>query len=424
MNYDQALAYIHAVHWQGHKPGLDRIRTLLEALGNPHQKLQFVHIAGTNGKGSTAAMVDSCLRAAGYKVGMFTSPFINRFNERIQVNGIPIPDQDLVQLVEQVQPAAQAMEDVPTEFELITALGMLYFVQQNCDIVVLEVGLGGALDSTNIIPPPACAIITALGMDHVKELGPTLADIAAAKAGIIKPGSPVVSYGGEPEADKVIADTARAQGAPLTVVDFSRLQLRSASLDGLVFDFDGLEGLTLPFLASYQARNAAVAITALRALRGRGWNISDQAIRQGLAQVRWPGRFELLRRDPPFLLDGSHNAHGMRATVASLRERFPGEKFVFLISIMADKDWDKMLQLLLPLAKCFVTVTAPSPRAIPAPDLAAQIRAMGGAAEPADTIPAGVARADALAGGGPVAALGTLYFSGDVRRALTFLEKK
>ena len=424
MNYDQALAYIHAVHWQGHKPGLDRIRTLLEALGNPHQKLQFVHIAGTNGKGSTAAMMDSCLRAAGYKVGMFTSPFINRFNERIQVNGIPIPDQDLVQLVEQVQPAAQAMEDVPTEFELITALGMLYFVQQHCDIVVLEVGLGGALDSTNIIPPPACAVITALGMDHVKELGPTLADIAAAKAGIIKPGSPVVSYGGEPEADKVIADTARAQGAPLTVVDFSRLQLRSVSLDGLVFDFDGLEGLTLPFLASYQARNAAVAITALRALRGRGWNISDQAIRQGLAQVRWLGRFELLRRDPPFLLDGSHNAHGMRATVASLRERFPGEKFVFLISIMADKDWDKMLQLLLPLAKCFVTVTAPSPRAIPAPDLAAQIRAMGGVAEPADTIPAGVARADALAGGGPVAALGTLYFSGDVRRALTFLEKK
>ena len=424
MNYDQALAYIHAVHWQGHKPGLDRIRTLLEALGNPHQKLQFVHIAGTNGKGSTAAMMDSCLRAAGYKVGMFTSPFINRFNERIQVNGIPIPDQDLVQLVEQVQPAAQAMEDVPTEFELITALGMLYFVQQNCDIVVLEVGLGGALDSTNIIPPPACAVITALGMDHVKELGPTLADIAAAKAGIIKPGSPVVSYGGEPEADKVIADTARAQGAPLTVVDFSRLQLRSASLDGLVFDFDGLEGLTLPFLASYQARNAAVAITALRALCGRGWNISDQAIRQGLAQVRWPGRFELLRRDPPFLLDGSHNAHGMRATVASLRERFPGEKFVFLISIMADKDWDKMLQLLLPLAKCFVTVTAPSPRAIPAPDLAAQIRAMGGVAEPSDTIPAGVARADALAAGGPVAALGTLYFSGDVRRALTFLEKK
>ena len=424
MNYEQALAYIHAVHWQGHKPGLERIRILLDALGRPEQQLSFVHVAGTNGKGSTAAMLDSCLRAAGYKVGLFTSPYINRFNERIQVNGVPIPDQDLVRLVEQVQPAAAAMADVPTEFEIITALGMLYFAQQHCDIVVLEVGLGGALDSTNIIPPPACAVITALGMDHVKELGPTLADIAAAKAGIIKPGSPVVSYGGTPEADKVIADTARAQGAPLTVVDFNRLHLRSATLDGLVFDFDGLEGLTLPLLASYQPKNAAVAITALRILRSRGWNVSDQAIRQGLAQVRWPGRFELLRRDPPFLLDGSHNAHGMRATVASLREQFPGQTFVFLVSIMADKDSDEMLRLLLPLAKSFVTVTAPSPRAIPAPDLAAQITALGGIAEPADSIPAAVARADALAGGGPVAALGTLYFSGDVRRALTFLEEK
>lgn len=422
MTYEQALDYIHAIHWQGHKPGLERTQTLLEALGRPQDKLRFVHIAGTNGKGSTAAMLDSCLRQAGYKTGLFTSPFINRFNERIQIDGQPIPDQDLVRLVERVQPVAQAMTDLPTEFELITALGMLYFAQQHCDIVVLEVGLGGALDSTNVIAAPECAVITALGMDHVKELGPTLADIAAAKAGIIKPGCPVVSYGGEPEADKVIADVARAWHAPLSVVDFGRLHRTSASLDGLVFDFDGMEGLTLPLLASYQPRNAAVAITALRVLRNRGWNIPDEAIRQGLAQVSWPGRFELLRRDPPFLLDGSHNAHGMRATVASLRERFPGEKFVFLISIMADKDSDDMLKLLLPLAKCFVTVTAPSPRAIPAADLAAQITALGGVAEAADTIPAGVHRADALADGGPVAALGTLYFSGPVR--LTFLEEK
>ena len=212
MDYQEALAYIHAVHWQGHKPGLDRIRTLLAALGDPHKQLRFVHVAGTNGKGSTAAMLDSCLRCAGYRVGLFTSPYINRFNERIQVDGVPIPDADLVRLVEQVQPAASAMADVPTEFELITALGMLYFVQTRCDIVVLEVGLGGALDSTNVIDPPECAVITALGMDHVKELGPTLADIAAAKAGIIKPGSPVVSYENVPEAGRVIAETAAAQG--------------------------------------------------------------------------------------------------------------------------------------------------------------------------------------------------------------------
>ena len=418
MTYQEALAYIHAVHWQGHKPGLARTRALLAALGDPHKQLRFVHVAGTNGKGSTAAMLDSCLRCAGYKVGLFTSPYIIRFNERIQVNGAPIPDGDLVRLVEQVRPAAAAMADVPTEFELITALGMLYFAQQRCDIVVLEVGLGGALDSTNVIDPPECAVITALGMDHVKELGPTLADIAAAKAGIVKPGSPVVSYGGAPEADRVIAAAAAAKNAPLTVADFSKLTLRAAGLDGQTFDYDGLAGLTLPLLAGYQPRNAAVAIEALRALRGRGWQVPDSAIRQGLAQVRWPGRFELLRREPPFLLDGSHNAHGMRATVESLRARFPGEKFVFLVSIMADKDAGEMLRLLLPLAKAFVTVTAPSPRAIPAAELAARIEALGGRAEPADTIPAAVARTDALAAGGPAAALGTLYFSGEVREAV------
>ena len=418
MTYEEALNAIHAVHWQGHKPGLGRTRALLAALGDPHKALRFVHVAGTNGKGSTAAMLDSCLRAAGYKTGLFTSPYINRFNERVQVDGVPIPDGDLVRLVERVQPAAAAMADTPTEFEFITALGMLWFAEQRCDIVVLEVGLGGALDSTNVIDPPECAVITALGLDHVKELGPTLADIAAAKAGIIKPGSPAVSYGGAPEADRVIAAAAHACGAPLTVVDFTRLRLRGAGLDGQTFDFDGLDGLTLPLLAGYQPRNAAVAVTALRALRARGWDIPDEAIRRGLASVRWPGRFELLRRSPPFLLDGSHNAHGMRATADSLRSLFPGQKFVFLVSIMADKDADEMLRLLLPLAKAFVSVTAPSPRAIPAADLAARIEALGGRAEPAASIPAAVERAAALAAGGPAAALGTLYFSGEVRQAV------
>ena len=418
MTYEEALNAIHAVHWQGHKPGLERTRALLSALGDPHKALRFVHVAGTNGKGSTAAMLDSCLRAAGYRTGLFTSPYINRFNERVQVDGVPIPDGDLVRLVERVQPAAAAMADTPTEFEFITALGMLWFAEQRCDIVVLEVGLGGALDSTNVIDPPECAVITALGLDHVKELGPTLADIAAAKAGIIKPGAPAVSYGGAPEADRVIAAAARACGAPLTVVDFTRLRLRGAGLDGQTFDFDGLDGLTLPLLAGYQPRNAAVAVTALRALRARGWDIPDEAIRRGLASVRWPGRFELLRRSPPFLLDGSHNAHGMRATADSLRSLFPGQKFVFLVSIMADKDADEMLRLLLPLAKAFVTVTAPSPRAIPAADLAARIEALGGRAEPAASIPAAVERAAALAAGGPAAALGTLYFSGEVRQAV------
>ena len=232
-----------------------------------------------------------------------------------------------------------------------------------------------------------------------------------------------MSYGGVPEADAVIARTAAERHAPLTVVDLSRLTIEDGDLDAVTFDFDGLNGIRLPLIGSYQPRNAATAITALRVLRSRGWNIPDSAIRAGLEQVRWPGRFELLRHSPVFLLDGSHNAHGMRATVQSLRDRFPGQKFVFLLSIMADKDVDEMLALLLPLAGQFVTVAAHTPRAMPAETLAEQIRARGGRAEPAPTIEAGVARAVALGGTGPVCALGTLYFSGDVREAFAKLNQ-
>ena len=423
MNYESAMEYIHAVQWAGHKPGLTRTRTLLAALGDPHKDLKFVHVAGTNGKGSTAAMLASCLQAAGCRVGLYTSPFINRFNERIQVDGVQIGDDELVRLVERIQPAADAMADVPTEFEIITALGMLYFAEKHCDIVVLEVGLGGTLDSTNVIDAPECAVITALGMDHVKELGPTIADIAAAKAGILKEGCPVVSYGGVPEADAVIAQKAAEMHAPLTVVDFHKLHCDGGDLDEVTFDFDGLNGVRLPLIGSYQPKNAATAITTLRVLREKGWNIPEEAIRKGLETVRWPGRFELLRHSPAFLLDGSHNAHGMRATVQSLRDRFPGEKFVFLISIMADKDVSEMLALLEPLARQFVTVAAHTPRATPAETLAAQIRAAGFRAEAAPSIEAGVARALELGGEGPVCALGTLYFSGDVRQAFEALTR-
>ena len=418
MSYESTLAYIHAVSWVGHKPGLSRTQALLAALGSPEQRLKFVHVAGTNGKGSTAAMLASCLQAAGYRTGLYTSPYINRFNERIQVDGVSIGDEELEAVVDAVRPAADAMADTPTEFEIITAVGMLYFAQKQCDIVVLEVGLGGTLDSTNVIPVPEAAVITALGMDHVRELGPTIADIAAAKAGIIKPGGEVISYGGVPEADAVIERVCRAQHAVLHRVDFSRLRIGAGTLRDITFDFDGLDGVHLPLIAAYQPRNAAVAITALRVLRGRGWHVSEADIRRGLEQVSWPGRFELLRRAPVFLLDGSHNAHGMTATADSLRRTFPGQRFTFLMSVMADKDYPQMLDLLCPLAERFVTVTAANPRALPAETLAAEIRRRGLPAEACASIPAGVARARALAAGGPVCALGTLYFSGDVRRAL------
>ena len=422
MSYASTLEYIHSVKWQGSKPGLSRTQTLLAALGNPEQKLKFIHIAGTNGKGSTAACLASCLQAAGYRVGLYTSPYINRFNERMQVDGVPIPDQDLEDLVNQIRPAADAMADSPTEFELITALAFLYFTQRHCDIVVLEVGLGGTLDSTNVIGPPEAAVITALGLDHTAQLGNSLAEIARTKAGIIKGGCPVISYGGIPEADAVIAEVCQQKGSSLHLVDFSQLTLHPASLSGTRFDFGDLKELSLPLLGSYQPRNAAVAITTLKVLADAGWTVSDEAIRKGLAAVQWPGRFELLRSTPPFLLDGSHNPPGMEATAQSLRDRFPDQKFTFLISVMADKDVKGMLAPILPLAREFVAVRANLPRAMPAEQLADLIRSLGGKAETAPTIPAGVARALELAGEtGPVCALGTLYFSFDVRQALNAL---
>ena len=296
MNGKDAVSYIDSFQWQAHAPGLERIRALLGQLGDPQQQLRFVHVAGTNGKGSVCACLASVLRAAGYRVGLCTSPFLEDFRERIQVDGEWISPEDLGALTEQVRPVAEAMPDHPTEFELITAVAMLYFRQCRCDIVVLEVGLGGGLDASNVIDVPEAAVITAMGMDHAAILGPTLADIAAAKAGIIKPGGAVVSCGGCPEAGDVIRRRCREQGAALTEVDFTRLQVRRTDLTGTELDFAPYEGLRLPLVGLYQSRNAAVAITAVEVLRQKGWNISDEALRQGSSgtapttPTAWPPR--------------------------------------------------------------------------------------------------------------------------------------
>lgn len=421
MSYESTLEYIHSVKWQKRKPGLSRTRALLSALGNPERQLKFVHVAGTNGKGSTSAMIASCLRQSGYRVGLYTSPYINRFNERIQVNGLPISDAALERVVDAIRPKADSMADAPTEFEMITAIAFLYFLQQGCDIVVLEVGLGGTLDSTNVISVPECAVITALGLDHVKELGGTLEEIASAKAGIIKDGGKVAYYGGVPEADEVIIRSCKEHRSLLRTVDMDKLTIRQTSLDGIVFDYGEMTALEIPLIGAYQPRNAALAITALKMLDENGWDVQEHAIREGLKKVQWAGRFELLRRDPVFLLDGSHNAHGMKATVESLRTCFPNQRFVFLFSVMADKDISDMVTLIAPLSDCFVTVAANNPRAMDADALADRLHERGLRAISADSIPNGVSLALKLAEGQPVCALGTLYFSGDVRNAVNEL---
>ena len=416
MTYEEALSYIHSICWKGSKLGLDRTRELLGKLDDPQKELKFIHIAGTNGKGSTAAMLSSILEEAGYRVGLYTSPFINRFNERMQVNHQPIPDEELAALTEYVRPHADAMADSPTEFELITALAMVWFARQNCDIVVLEVGMGGELDSTNIIDAPEAAVIAAMGMDHVKELGPTMADIARAKAGIIKEGGRVVSYGGNPEADEVIAAVCRARNASLCQPDFSAIVPGDFSLEGQTFSYKGWRGLRIPLVGAYQMNNAAVVLETVEVLRQRGWNISDEAVRQGLEDTRWPARFEVLRRDPVFIVDGGHNPHGIRATAESLRLLFPGRKITFVTGVMADKDVEHILGLIVPLAEQFFTVRPDNPRAMDAGELAARIEAMGAKATACASVRDGVDRAIQAEGPHGVAcALGSLYMSGEVR---------
>ena len=416
MTYNEALQYIHSICWKGSKLGLDRTRELLGKLGNPEKQLKFIHIAGTNGKGSCAAMLSSILEEAGYHVGLYTSPFINRFNERMQIDHQCIPDDELAELTEYIRPFADGMADSPTEFELITALAMVYFARHKCDIVVLEVGMGGELDSTNIIDVPEAAVIMAMGLDHVKELGPTMADIARAKAGIIKEGGDVVIYGGNPEADPVFEEVCAQRSAKLHKADFSAIVPGPFGLDGQSFSYGAWKDLQIPLVGVYQMRNAAVVLETVQVLRGKGWHISDAAVASGLKNTRWPARFEVLRRDPVFIVDGGHNPHGIRATAESLQRLFPGKKFTFVTGVMADKDVESILGLIVPLADQFFTVRPDNPRAMSAEELADRIRAMGAKATPCESVAAGVARAvEAEGKDGVACALGSLYMSGEVR---------
>ena len=416
MNYEESLEYIHGIYWRGSKLGLSRTQELLALLGNPEKKLKFIHIAGTNGKGSTAAMLASVLQAAGYRTGLYTSPFINRFNERMCFNGEPITDEELAEVTSDIKPVAESMQDLPTEFELVTAIGFEYFLRKQCDIVVLEVGMGGLLDSTNVIEVPEAAVICAIGLDHTADLGNTFTEIAKNKAGIIKEGGDVIIYGQNPEADAVFEETCREKNARLHRVDYSTLAPGEIDLDGQTFSFGERKDLRIPLVGTYQPMNAALVLTTLDVLKGKGWNISEENIREGLAATKWPGRFEVLQRDPVFIVDGGHNPHGIKATADSLAAHFPNQKIHFLMGVMADKDVSTILDYILPLAADFIAVKPDNPRAMDPELLAEKIREHGVPAKAAPTVADGVAMA--LAEAAPdeaVCALGSLYMSGEVR---------
>lgn len=419
MTVQEALAYIHSVSWKGSIPGLSRTRELLCRMGNPEKRLKFVHVAGTNGKGSTAAMLASILRKAGYCTGLYTSPFLFRFNERMNVDGEDISDSELAELTAQVRPHAEAMADHPTEFELVTAIAMAYFARHECDVVVLEVGLGGELDSTNVIDPPEVAVICNIGLDHTEVLGNTLERIAQAKAGIIKPGCAVALYRGLPSVEAVFEQACRERGALLRKADFTAIQPVTKGFDGQVFHYSSWKDLRLPLLGEHQLKNAAVALTAVECLRERGWSLSSESVYAGLRDVVWPGRFELLRRTPDFIVDGGHNPQCLEALAQNVRDYLGGRDITALTGVMADKDYSHMYGTMAPLISRFVTVAPDNPRAMPAEDLKRVLEPLGKPVTACPSVPSGVQAALELAGPhGVVLAFGSLYMVGDVRRTV------
>ena len=419
MTAEEAIARLRERAWSSCPPGLDRTRALLSQLGNPEHSLRFVHITGTNGKGSTAAILASVLRAAGYRTGLFTSPHLYRFHERMQVNGEMISDDMLVLLSQRVLDAADALTVQPTEFELMTALGMLYFSEMHCDIVVLEVGMGGKLDSTNVIPAPEAAVITNIGLEHTAILGNTLEKIAQEKSGIIKSGCRAVLYAQSNEVTQVVESACRAENVPLTVTAPDTLERLSSTLDGQVFRYRGKGPYRVALLGEYQLYNALTALDTVDALRGKGWKITDAALAQGFASVTWPGRLERMRRSPDFLIDGAHNPQCADALMDSLAGLFGDKKLIFLVGVLADKDWRQMLSRALPLAKAFVTVTPPSARALPANTLADYLNGCGVEAHACASLEDAVAQALTLAGSDDaICAWGSLYSVGELRHIL------
>ena len=413
MTEREAEALIRQRAWAGQKPGLDRIRRLLERLGDPQKKLKFVHIAGSNGKGSTAAMLASVLTAAGLKTGLYTSPHLWDIRERFQVDGVLIPEKDFVEVTARV--LEQAEDE--TEFELMTAIGMVHFLRSKCDIVVLETGLGGRLDSTNVIDAPEAAVITRIGLEHTEILGDTLDKIAAEKAGIIKEGCDVVLYEQGFDLCGLFEHICKLRHSSLRLTQTP--EALSSGPEGQSFTYRGQGPYRISLLGEHQVRNAAVALETVNVLRRRGWKIPEEAVVRGLDRARWPGRMELVWRSPNVILDGGHNPQCMEALAKALGALYPEKKLIFLTGVLADKDWRAMMGELLPLAKEFYTITPDSPRAMPAGELADYLEKQGIQATPCKTVWDGLDQA--LAASGPqdvICACGSLYLIGEVRHIL------
>ncbi|MBL0387073.1 bifunctional folylpolyglutamate synthase/dihydrofolate synthase [Tumebacillus sp. ITR2] len=428
---------------KGIKPGLERMDAMLEHLGNPHRNMKFLHVAGTNGKGSTCAYLASILEEAGYRVGLFTSPYLTSFHDRMSVGGLNITDEELIEMVNLLRPAVESVSETvhgrPTEFEVVTALSILHYSRAGVDAVVWETGLGGRLDSTNVVTP-ILSLITNVGRDHQAILGETLEQIAAEKAGIIKQGVPVLTTADEP-ALSVILRTAREKSAPAFHAgrDFSTDGRRVFGLEGQTFDWAetgsatvdaapdtgsvAFSELQIGLLGPHQAVNASLAVAAVVQLNSMGWNISEEALRRGLLRTRWAGRFEVISHDPLTILDGAHNPEGAAVLAKTITELLPNRRLTVVFGILADKAIPEVLAPVLAHATHVLVTRADVPRAANPEDVARVVREIAPnlPCEVCDSIPNSLDRARELTSEGQADAIlytGSLYTISEVRQHL------
>ena len=424
MTYIEARVYLDEVSKYGSVLGLESMRELLHRLGNPQNELKFIHISGTNGKGSVLAYLSTILTGAGYRTGRYISPTLFSYRERIQVDGEYIEKESLARHVTAIAAAAEEMQKAglpsPTAFEMETALAFLYFKEKRCDIVTLEVGCGGLLDATNVITTTVMEVIASISMDHTDLLGDTLAKIAAQKAGIIKPDTLVVSARQQEEAMQVIEDTCKEQHCALQAVDESKICDVRCGAEGQTFSYKVWENVTISLAGSYQIKNAALALEGVEALRQLGYALSDQQVREGMAHTVWRGRFTTLRRDPTVIIDGAHNPAAARELKDSLERYFPDKTLYYVMGMFKDKDYAQVIDLTAPLARHIITVETPgNPRAMPARELAEAVGKVNPSVEWADSVAHGVEKALAMAGKeDAVIVFGSLSFLGEAADAV------
>lgn len=419
MNYQEAISYIESPTPRK-RYGFEGLTKALEKMGNPHKVPQYIHIAGTNGKGSCAAMLSSVMTKAGYKTGLFISPHLIRYNERIAVNGEDISDEDFIRAAQKVKEVCDEIGETPIVFEVLTLMAFWYFAEKKCDIVVLEVGIGGRIDATNIIPTPEVALIAQLGMDHTEILGNTIEQIATEKAGIIKPHGRAVMAKQEKAAVDTVRNLCDEREASLVVADPARFTVLSSTPDGQKLMDPEYGEFFLPLAGPHQLKNTANVIEAIGVLKQQGYKISDEAVREGISQTRWNARFQKLHTAPDIILDGGHNPQCVQAATDALKTFYPNKKIIFLVGMMADKDTHHMLSQMAEIAKSFVCISPDSPRAMKPEELRDVLeKEYHAKAVACQTSREGFEKALELADKDDVICiLGSLYLAGEVDKVL------